>query len=63
MELLRNKGLVPSAKWWTLQNVIALCKSFIYSKIERGRKTDPCRTPYKTEEREELKPFIETYCL
>ena len=54
MELVRNKKLVSSAKWWTLQNFIALCKSFIYSKNRRAPKTDPCGTPYATEKREEL---------
>ena len=52
MELVRNKRLVSSAKWWTLQNFIAVCKSFIYSKNRRGPRTDPCGTPYAIEERE-----------
>ena len=51
MELVRNKRLVSSAKWWTLQNFIVLCKSFIYSKNRRGLRTDPCGTPYAIEER------------
>ena len=54
MELVRNKRLLSSAKWWTLQNFIALCKSFIYSKNKRGPRTDPSGTPYAIEEREEL---------
>ena len=55
MGLVRNKRLVLSAKWWTLQNFIALCKSFIlYSKNRRGQRTDPCGTTYAIEEREEL---------
>ena len=54
MKLVRNKILVSSAKWWTLQNFIALCKSFIYSKNRRGPRTDPCGTPYAIEEREEF---------
>ena len=54
MELVRNKRLVSSAKWWTLQNLTALCKSFIYIKNKRGLRTDPCGTPYPVEKREEL---------
>ena len=54
MELVRNKRLVSSANWCTLQNFIALCKSFIYSKNRREPRTDPCGTPYTTEEREKL---------
>ena len=54
MELVTNKRLVSSENWWTLQNVIALCKSFIYSRNRRGPRTDPCGTPYAIEEREEL---------
>ena len=45
MELVRDKMLVSSANWWTLQNFIAVCKSFIYSKNRRGAWTDPCGTP------------------
>ena len=36
-ELVRNERLVSSARWWTLQNFIALCKSFIYSKTEENQ--------------------------
>ena len=39
---------------WCLQNFIALCKSFVYSKKRRGPRTDPCGTPYAVKEREEL---------
>ena len=41
IELVRNKKLVSSAKWWTMQNFIAVCKSFVYSKNRRGPRTDP----------------------
>ena len=54
MESVRFKRLVSSAKWWTLQNFIALCESFIYSRNRRKRRTDPCGTAYAKEEREEL---------
>ena len=54
MELVRNKRLVSSAKGWTLQNFIALCKSLMDSKNKRGPRTGPCGTPYAIEEREEL---------
>ena len=40
-ELLRDKTLVSSAKWWTLQNVITWLTSFTYSKTRRGPRTDP----------------------
>ena len=49
MELVRNKRLVSSAKWCTLQNFMALCKSFIYSKNRRRPRIDPCGTPYGIE--------------
>ena len=54
MRLVRNKGLILSAKCRTLQIFIALCKSFIYSKNRRRPKTDPWGTPYAMEERKEL---------
>ena len=54
MELVRNKRLVSSAKWRTLQNFIALFKSFMYRENRRRTRTDPCGTPYAIEEREEL---------
>ena len=38
MQFVRNKMLVSSAKWWTLQNFIALCKSFIYSRNRRDQR-------------------------
>ena len=38
-------------------------KSFIFSKNRMGPRTDPCGKPYAIEEKEELQPFIETYCL
>ena len=41
IELVRNKKLVSSAKWWTMQNFIAVCKSFVYSKNRRRPRTDP----------------------
>ena len=50
-ELVKNKRLVSLAKWWTLQNFIAQCKSFKYSKSRRGPRKDPCETPYAIEKR------------
>ena len=54
MGLVRNRTLVSSAKWYTLQKFIAPCKLFRYSKNRRGPMTDSCGTPYAIEEREEL---------
>ena len=51
MELVKNRRLASSAKWCTLQNLIALCKSFIYSKNRMEPKTE------EIEEKEELQPF------
>ena len=34
-----------SAKWWTLQNVIAFLRSFIYNKNRSGPRTDPWGMP------------------
>ena len=48
MELVRNKTFVSSPKWCTLQDFIALCKSFIYSKNRQIPGTS-----YMIEEKEE----------
>ena len=40
MELVKNRRLASLAKWCTLENLIALRKSFIYSKNRMEPKTE-----------------------
>ena len=54
MELVRDKRLVPSPKWCTYRNFIAIFKSFVYNKNRRVPRTDPCGTSYAIGEGEEL---------
>lgn len=46
MELVRNERLVSSAKWLTLQNFIAQCKSIIHNKNRRAPRADPCSSMF-----------------
>ena len=57
-ELLRDKTLVSSAKWWTLQNVITWWTSLTYSKTRRGPRTDPWGTLQFKATRPDLYSYI-----
>ena len=54
MELVRNKRLLSSAKWWTLQNFIVNHLYIVKTEGDQGQIPDPCGTPYAIAEREEL---------
>ena len=55
--------LVLSAKWWTVLNLIALCKSFgpshLYRRKRSGPRTDPCGTSYFISLNSESYPLTE----
>ena len=61
IELLRHNRLLSSAKWWTLQNVIAWLRSSIYNKNRRGHRTDPWGIPQFIAARPDWYPFTDTY--
>ena len=39
--------LASSAKWYVFENLVLLCRSFIWMRKRSGPKTDPCGTPVK----------------
>ena len=58
IDLPRHNRLVSSVKWWTLQNVIAWFRLFIYNKNSSG---PPQGTTQFIAARPESYPFIGTY--
>ena len=58
MDLLKWSRFVSSAKWRTLQNVMAWLNSLIYIKNERRPRTEPCVTAFKKEAKFESWPFM-----
>ena len=63
IELLRQKRLVSSENWWTLQIWITWLRSFIYNKNRRCPRTDPWGTAQFIAARSDSYPFIDTYWL
>ena len=57
-DLLMISRIVSSAKWWTLQCLIATCRSLMYIRKSKGPKTDPCGTPHVIVEVLESKPLL-----
>ena len=57
INLQKWSRFVPSAKPWTFQNFIGWFKSLLYNK-NRGPRTEPWGTPYKTEARFEHGHFL-----
>ena len=45
IDLRKYNKLVSSGKWWTLQDFVAWLRSLIYSKNNRGPRTDPWGIP------------------